>query len=84
MNENTRRAVGLATVTFICFTIITLPILISFGKKEGPESATFVLNQEFGFQVIKSPLTGKCYETVSHTQSHSFSHIFEISCEKKE
>ncbi len=69
--------------------IILALALVACGKREessGSKENTAesrVSRQNFDFQVIQSPITGKCYETVNVSNSYSFSRIFEISCDSK-
>lgn len=51
-------------------------------NKENP-SLSRVSEGIFYFQVIQSPVTGKCYEAINIVNSYDHSRIFEISCDYK-
>lgn len=61
--------------------VVCSAVLVACGKKGPSENRNILGDQTFEFQVIKSPLTGKCYEAVSHYDSRNFQRIFEVSCE---
>ncbi len=67
----------------LTFVILALA-LVACGNKEDPsKSENMADNEGFKFKVIRSPVTGKCYEAVNVSRSYSFSRIFEISCDYK-
>ncbi len=65
----------------LVITLVTAFVVVACGKKGPSEDGNILGDQTFEFQVIKSPLTGKCYEAVSHYDSRNFQRIFEVSCD---
>ena len=59
----------------LAFVVLCVATLAACGKREASETT-----QEYTFDVVKSPFTGKCYEAVSYPKS-STDYVFEISCE---
>lgn len=66
---------------FLCLVVLAL---VSCGKA-GPDLSR-VDSSQLQWSIIKSPTTGKCYESVTHTSgfasvSYGFMGMAEVSCE---
>lgn len=61
--------------------VMSSTLLVACGKRSPPENEDIHGDATFEFQVIKSPLTGKCYEAINRDGKYTSQRIFEVSCE---
>ena len=68
---------------FLPVLVVVTLVLTACGKPEFQDDGKGTDVDIFDFQVIKSPVTGKCYEVVILRRSHRVNHISEVSCDYK-